>query len=171
MERLRIEDAAIAAEPVVRFTWMYFNAHRGEKVQPQPLEEFRVYPMPGDDAASADAGISGEAAAAVLSLVNEGCCPAYLLGAWQEVQKAAKAAPKDPPMPRLLKSDDGLVAVVAPRFVDGGIRGGLVGVAGTVSGKVVVRDHDRSLLTWQVMMPQGRVGEWIEANLLLLLAT
>lgn len=170
MERQRLEEAAIAAEPMARFAWLYFNAHRGEKQQPLPLEQFRVYAMPNEDA-QVEAGISAEAAAAVVSLANDGKVPPYVLGAWGEVQKVANARPIEAPSPRLLRSDDGMVSVVAPRFVDRGVRGGLVGVGGIVSGEVVVRDIDRPLLTWKVVVPRRAAAGWVEANLLLLTAT
>lgn len=170
MRRQQVESAAIAAEPVVRATWMWANANRGEKQQPIPVEEFRVYTLPkSDDSWNGD--VPADAAAAVLSLANDGKCPPYLLGAWDQIRAAAEARPQDPPNPRLLISDDGMFSIVAPRFLDSGIRGGLVGAGNPVTGIVRVRDHDRRLLHWDVVVPERKGAGWIEAHCLVLTAT
>lgn len=170
MRRQQIESAAIAAEPVVRATWLWANANRGEKQQAIPIEDFRVYTLP-DSGVPHKPGIPPDAAASVLSLANDGVCPPYLLGAWDEIRKAAEAHPQDPPSTRLLISDDGMFAIVAPKFLKQGVRGGLVGAGKAVSGTVRVRDHDRSLLFWDVVVPQRKGAGWIEAHCLVLTAT
>lgn len=169
MRRMQREQAAIAEEPLARAQWRYFGAHRAEGSPMPPIDDFRCYPL--EDAGGGESGIPPLAAAAVLALANTGQCPPYLLGAWQEVQKAANRKPMDPPGCLMLQSEDGMLTVVAPEFVSKGIRGGLVGAAGAISGEVVLRDPARPLLSWTVEVPDKKAAGWIEAGLLLLTAS
>jgi hypothetical protein len=169
MHRMRLEAAAMAEAPILRNTWLFAIANRAEKSTPQE-DDYRIFRLPREDDAPADNGIAPATAAALLSLANEGLCPAYMLSAWQEVQRVANQAPVKCPEVRALVSDCGKVTVIAPTFTHGNIRGGLVGTGEPVSGTYTLRDVDRKFLTYRVTIPGRRSAGWVEASLLLLAA-
>jgi hypothetical protein len=134
-----------------------------------PIDDFRCYPL--EDPGGGDNGIPPKAAAAVLALANRGQCPSYVLGAWGDVQAVANRRPMDPPGCLMLQSENGMLTVVAPEFLPQGIRGGLVAAGEALSGEVVLRDPERPLLSWTVVVPERQGAGWIEAQMLLLTAT
>jgi hypothetical protein len=171
MYEMQLEAAAMAEAPILRGTWLLAMINRTkERV---PLEDdLRIFKLPHrDDMPGADNGISPATAAAMMSLANDGQCPAYMLSAWQDVQRIAGKIPVKCPDIRALVSDCGKVAVVAPVIMDGSIRGGLVGTGEYVSGTVTLRDVDRKILTYDVVIPGRRSSGWVEASLLLMMAT
>ena len=160
----------MAEAPILRNTWLLAMINRAEGSNPQE-DDYRIFRLPKDeDAEVISNGISPATAAAVLSLANEGLCPPYMLGAWNEVQRVATQSPAKCPEVRALVSDCGNVTVVAPEWVKGNIRGGLVGTGELVSGVYTLRDVDRKLLTYKVQIPPRRSAGWIEAALLLIAA-
>jgi hypothetical protein len=169
MRRMQREAAAIAEEPVARFQWRYFNGHRSEGTPEMPVEQFRCFLT--DAAPQGSGGLSGKAAAAVMALANAGQCPPYVLPAWGEVMATVNRQPVDAPECRLLQTEDGQLSVIAPQFLEVGIRGGLVAAGEEISGEVVLSDVDRPLLTWRVIVPERKGSGWIEAEMLLLTAT
>lgn len=170
MRRMQREAASIADEPLARAQWRYFNGHRGKDAPEMPIEQFRCYVL---DAAGNDGSgsITARAAAAVMALANEGKCPAYVLPAWDKVLAVVTAQPATAPDCKLLQSADGMLSVIAPEFIDQGVRGGLVAAGKQMSGEVVLHDVDRPLLTWRVVVPTRQGAGWIEAGMLLLTAT
>jgi hypothetical protein len=169
MHRMRLEAAAMAEAPILRNTWLLAMANRSEKSTPQE-DDYRIFRLPKDDDAPVDNGITPATASALLSLANEGLCPAYMLSAWQEVQRVANQSAVKCPDVRALVSDCGKVTVIAPTFANGNIRGGLVGTGEPVSGTITLRDVDRKFLTYRVTIPGRRSAGWVEASLLLLAA-
>jgi hypothetical protein len=148
MHRMRLEAAVMAEAPILRNTWLFAMANRSEKSTPQE-DDYRIFRLPRDDDAPVDNGITPATAAALLDLANAGLCPAYMLSAWQEVQRVANQSPVKCP---------------------GNIRGGLVGTGEPVSGTITLRDVDRKFLSYRVTIPGRRSAGWVEASLLLLAA-
>lgn len=111
-------------------------------------------------------GLTATVAAVALSLQREGKAPPILLAAWQEVVKALQPDVL-PPKDRCLRSDDGAVWVLAPKVEGKNVRGGLVCVARPVHGPVRLRDLDRQLLTYDLVVPNRFAAAWLEADLLL----
>ena len=145
---------------------MLANINRDTKKQPQPwsVQNFCFYR--DRDSTGDSRGIPPEAAAVALSLRHENRCPEILLVAWQAILEAADDTTKPPPV-RALHSDDGAVWVLAPQMMQGGCRGGLVAVRGTVSGPVLLRELDRPLLTHRLVLPKRTGYGWLEASLFL----
>jgi hypothetical protein len=141
------------------------NRDTTKRPQPWPIDDFCFY---GDQRNSPDnrGGIPPEAAAVALSLKHENRCPEILLVAWPAIVEAADDTTKPPPV-RALHSDDGAVWVLAPQMMQGGCRGGLVAVRGTVSGPVLLRELDRPLLTHRLVLPKRTGYGWLEASLFL----
>lgn len=166
---MQLIEAAIAEAPVLRNTYLLalINRKEGSAVKE---DDFRIYKPLVSAQSDANNGISPSTAAAMLSLANEGLCPPYMLGAWQEVQRIAEKSPARCPDVRALVSDCGNVAVIAPTFANGNIRGGLVGTGAHISGEILLRDIDRKLLTYKVKIPERQSAGWIQASTLLIMA-
>jgi hypothetical protein len=140
------------------------NRDTAKQPQPWPVQDFCFYRDRGSTGDSS--GIPPEAAAVALSLKHENRCPEILLVAWPAIVEAADDTTKPPPV-RALHSDDGAVWVLAPQMMQGGCRGGLVAVRGTVSGPVLLRELDRPLLTHRLVLPRRTGYGWLEASLFL----
>lgn len=167
LERLERRDAAMAERPVAQLATLLANIHRDttKRAQPFALTDFTFY---GEDA-PAD-GISPTTAAVALDLRREGLCPELLLAAWPEILRAATPDAKAPEI-RALRSDDGAVWVLAPKFETGGIRAGLAVVRGQLSGKLRLQELDRPMMSHALILPQRQGFGWLEANVLLRLAS
>jgi len=61
--------------------------------------------------------------------------------------------------------------VIAPTFGNGNIRAGLAGTGAMIAGQITLRDIDRNHLTYQVIFPERRAAGWVEASLLLMMAS
>ena len=140
------------------------NRDTAKQPQPWPVQDFCFY----RDRGSSDrrGGIPPEAAAVALSLRHENRCPEILIVAWPSILEAADDTTKPPPV-RALHSDDDAVWILAPQMMQGGCRGGLVAVRGTISGPVLLRELDRPLLTHQLVLPRRTGYGWLEADLFL----
>ena len=119
------------------------------------------------DKEASSEGLSAQVAAVALSLQREGQAPPILLAAWPEVLKALKADVQ-PPGFRCLRSDDGVVWVLAPKMEGRNVRGGLVCVGKPCHGPVRVRDMDRPLLHYDLTVPNRYAAAWLEGDLLLM---
>jgi len=168
---MRLESAAMAEAPILRNTWLFAMANRSEKGSPPTEDDYRIFRLPKDEAAPEDNGISPATAAAVLSMANDGTIPPYMLSAWQEVERVASVATVKPPEVRALVSDCGQAVVIAPTFGNGNIRAGLAGTGAMIAGPITLRDIDRKHLTYQVIFPERRSAGWVEASLLLMMAS
>lgn len=119
-----------------------------------------------EDRQEAKGQLPPEVAAVALDLHHQKRLPAIVLCAWQEVLKSAKDGVRSPEV-KALHSDDEKVWVLAPSWEGANIRGGLVAVHGQLSGVVKVRDLDRPLAVYEVVLPVREKAGWLEANLLL----
>lgn len=89
-----------------------------------------------------------------------------LLAAWDKVLASTVENAKAPSI-RALHSDDRQVWVLCPAWENGNIRGGLVAVGDAIHGPLRLRDVDRPLSTYDVVLPDRRTFAWLEAGLLL----
>lgn len=105
-------------------------------------------------------------AATVLALRAERRDAPILLAAWDQVLACATEDAK-PPEVRALHSDDREVWIVCPTWEGSNIRAGLVAVGDAIHGPVTVRDVDRPLASYRVVLPNRRTFAWLEAGLLL----
>lgn len=113
-----------------------------------------------------DAAFSPEVAAVALELRHQQRAPSLLLAVWPQVLASSQATAKVPKV-RALRSDDDAVWVLAPQWEGRNIRGGLVLVRGAISGTLHLRDLDRPLLAYDVVIPKRPGFGWIEAGTLL----
>lgn len=113
-----------------------------------------------------EAGLSAEVAAAALSLRHEGKAAPILLAAWTQILASANKSAKVPAI-RALHSDDDAVWVVCPQWEGKNVRGGLVAVSACRHGIVRLRDVDRPLMTYDLVIPHRQLAGWLEGGLLL----
>lgn len=116
--------------------------------------------------AEKEVGLSAEVAAAALSLRHEGKAPPILLAAWPQILASATESAKVPAI-RALHSDDDAVWVVCPTWEGLNVRGGLVAVSACRHGKVRLRDVDRPLMAYDLIIPHRQLAGWLEGGLLL----
>lgn len=161
---LRRQQAHFAEVPVVRVWASWLNSYRKEgspAIEPADLYAF------GEPKA---ARISAEVAAVVMALHHEQAAHPLLLTVWEDVTKAASENVKVPEV-RALRSDDQTVWVVAPRWEGAACRAGLLAVGTELSGEVLVRDMDRPLLTYRLVLPVRQGCGWVATGELLAAAT
>lgn len=150
--------------PVAQFAALFANANRDPaKSQPFKAEDFCLF---RDGGGGSEAPFSPEVAAVALELRHQQRAPELLLTVWPQVLESSKTAGKVPKV-RALRSDDQAVWVLAPAWEGRNIRGGLVLVRGAVGGRLQLRDIDRPLLAYDVVMPRRPGYGWIEAGTLL----
>lgn len=144
------------------------NINRDTKRAPKPFEvsDFLLFAQKDDEEVD---GFSPEVAAVALELRHEDRCPRLLICCWGEVLQGSKTAAKAPDV-RALRSDDEKVWVLCPKWEGRNCRGGLVLVEGCLSGRVQLRDLDRSLNVYELMVPERSGFGWVEEGLLLLAA-
>jgi hypothetical protein len=115
--------------------------------------------------------LAPEAAAALLSLRADNHLHPLLLSCWSDV--LAMARDNDPaPQVRALVSEDEEVWVIAPAWEGNNVRG-LVCVGDFIHGPIRLRDIDRRLLTYDLILPKrpNAGAGWVEAGHLLMPAT
>jgi hypothetical protein len=133
------------------------------KTKPLGLLDFALFHKKEEDTSAV---LSAEVSAIALALRHEDKTPPLLLSVWPQILAAAKDTITIPDC-RALHNDDNSVFIVHPQWEGKNLRGGLVLVRGPISGPVRVRDIDKPLLTYDLVLPH-RVGMgWIEAGLLL----
>jgi len=115
--------------------------------------------------------LSAPTAAALLSLCADDHLHPLLFSCWAAVLDAANEHEAIPEV-RALISDDGEVWVVAPQFEGENVRG-LVCVGDYIHGPILLRDVDRSLMTYRLNLPRrpDAAAGWVEAGHLLAPAT
>lgn len=162
LQRIRREAAQLYELPHAQQMALHANINRDSKKCPKPfsLHDFTLF------AEREEGGQFTPAVAAVaLMLRHEDRCPPLLISIWDQVLSSAREG-VSPPSVKALKSDDGSVWMLAPSFEGGNVRAGLAMVQGHQGGEVVVRDIERQLAVYRVIVPvRGGFG-WIEANTL-----
>lgn len=151
--------------PIAALQALTANINRDSKKRPKPFtpEDFALFRREEAEAGS----LSPEVAATALALRAERKDAPILLAAWDQVLASASETAV-PPEVRALHSDDRCVWLLCPKWEHGHIRAGLVAVADAISGPVKLRDIDRPLATYTVVVPDRRTSAWLEAELLLL---
>jgi hypothetical protein len=166
LQRIRREQAQLQEMPVAQLAALMANINRDpKKGKPFSLQDFQLFASEERDKRR----FSAEVAAVALSLRHEDKCPSLLISCWNEVLASAGEGTRMPSI-RALHSDDDAVWVLAPTWESTGLRGGLVLVRGRFSGPVLLRDVDRTLMTYRVTLPSRPGFGWIEAGCLLLTA-
>jgi hypothetical protein len=161
---IRRQQAHLAEVPIVRVWASWLNGYRKEGTP--PLEPSELYAF-GEPKASR---ISADVAAVIMELQHEQKAHPLLLTVWEDVTKAASENAKVPET-RALHSDDRQVWIVAPRWEGAACRAGLAAVGSELSGEVLVRDLDRPLLTYRLVLPDQQGCGWVATGLLLAPAT
>jgi len=132
------------------------------------VENFLTYQSTTPDTSKQ---ISAATAAVLLSLQAEEHLHPLLLACWQQV---ISNATEHEPMPdvRALVSEDEQVWVIAPQWEGANIRG-LVCVGDYIHGPILLRDIDRSLMTYKLNLPHRPAAPagWLESGFLLVQAT
>jgi len=149
---------------VANLSCLTANMNRDSTKRPEPFElrDFLVFRDREDDSAVLDAEVS----AVALSLRHEDRCPPLVIATWPQIMASVKNGVV-PPKVRALHSDDHSVWVLAPRWEGRNIRGGLVAVRGRICGEVTVRDLDKPLNVYRVLVPDRPGYGWLEARSLL----
>lgn len=142
------------------------NRDTEKRPQPWPLTEFCFYRDRDTDDSD---GIPPAAAAVALGLRHENRCPEILIAIWPSILGAATETATMPAV-RALHTADHAVWVLAPVWEQGGCRGGLVAVRGSISGPVDLVELDRPLLRHRLVLPRRHGYGWLEADLLLSIA-
>jgi len=154
--------------PFARFQSLFFNSKRDSKTKPFEFDTFLTYRAPNQDTSKQ---ITAATAAVLLSLQAEEHLHPLLLACWQDVLSSAT---EHEPMPdvRALVSEDEQVWVIAPQWEGANIRG-LVCVGDYIHGPILLRDIDRSLMTYKLNLPHrpAAAAGWLESGLLLVPAT
>ena len=139
------------------------NRDSSKRPEPFALSDFLLFKPRDND----DAVLDGEVSVVALALKNENLCPPLVVSAWPQILASAKEGINAPAI-RALHSDDDACWVLAPRWEGRHIRGGLVAIRGHRHGPVVLRDLDRPLNTYRVILPKHEATAWMEARSLLL---
>lgn len=160
MVKLERQRAHLAEVPIVRVWASWINGYRKEGTP--ALEPADLYAFGEPKAAR----ISAEVAAVVMELHHEQKAHPLLLTVWNDVTAAAQDGAKVPEV-RALRSDDQTVWIVAPRWEGGACRAGLVAVGTYLSGEVLVRDLDRPLLSYRLVLPEREGCGWVATGELL----
>jgi hypothetical protein len=167
LKRIRHEQAAMAELPITVLACLMANINRDpKKGTPFKPQDFAVF---GANATVEHKVFTPEVAATALALRHEGLAPSILLTAWPELLASLTEDAK-PPEQRAWASDDGQVWVLCPQWEGQHVRCGLVAVHGTVHGPVLLRDVDRKLLSYRLVLPEQKGFGWLQAGLLLLQA-
>jgi hypothetical protein len=146
LQRIRREQVALWELPVAQLTSLMANINRDSKKAPEPfaLQDFAIFKREETD----DRGFPAEAAAVAMALRHEGHLPPVLVGVWPAILAAA-GKNKTVPKVRALISDDGEVALLAPK-AEGKNWRGLLAVTNYPSGPVRLRDIDKPLISYVV---------------------
>lgn len=165
-QRIELEQLRRAELPIACFQSLFANANRDSKSKPFAPEDFTVFKQRSTD----ESRVTPATAAALIALQAEGLLHPLLLTCWSDAINNPSAAPT--PEVRALVSEDNAVWVVAPVWEGVNVRG-LVCVADFVHGPVRLRDIDRRLMSYEVVLPKrsNAAAGWIEAGHLLLGAT
>lgn len=154
----------MAELPIAALQALTANINRDTSKRSEPFRpaDFALFRRAEDDAKPLPAAV----AATVLALRAEQRDAPILLAAWDKVLASATDDAK-PPEIRALHSDDREVWVVCPAWEGNNIRAGLVAVGDAIHGPITLRDVDRPLATYRVVLPNKRTFAWLEAGLLL----
>lgn len=165
-QRIEIEALRRAELPIACFQSLFANANRDSKTKPFTPDDFTVFKRTSAE----DSRLAPATAAALIALQAEGVLHPLLLTCWSDAINNPTAA--QPPEVRALVSDDRSVWVVAPVWEGPNVRG-LVCVTDFLHGPLRLRDIDRRLMTYDVVLPKrsNAAAGWIEAGHLLLGAT
>lgn len=153
--------------PLAALQALTANINRDSSKRPKPFEpsDFALFRTDERD----DKLLAPEVAATALALRAERKDAPVLLAAWDQVLASATES-ATPPEVRALCSDDRLVWLLCPKWEHGHIRAGLVAVGDAIHGPIRLRDVDRPLATYTVVLPDRRTGAWLETGVLLLTA-
>lgn len=165
-QRIELEQLRRAELPIACFQSLFANANRDSKTKPFTPDDFTVFKRGSSD----ESRLTPATAAALIALQAEGTLHPLLLSCWSGAINNPSSAPT--PEVRALVSDDNAVWVVAPVWEGSNVRG-LVCVTDFLHGPLRLRDIDRRLMTYDVVLPKrnNAAAGWIEAGHLLLGAT
>ena len=166
LHKIRRDLASLQELPVAALQALHANINRDAKrTKPFSALDFAMYREREVD----DKVLPPVVAATVLALRAERKDAPILLAAWDKVLASADGSSIPPPV-RALHSDDRMVWVVCPSWEGSNIRAGLIAVGDAISGTVTLRDVDRPLATYTVVVPDRRTFAWLETGLLVIAA-
>ena len=160
LTRIKRQEAHLAEVPIVRVWASWLNGYRKEGSPPLEVADLYAFGEPKA------ARISTEVAAVIMELHHQQKAHPLLLTVWEDVVKAASEHAKVPEV-RALRSDDQTVWIVAPKWEGSACRGGLVAVGTQLAGEVLVRDMDRPILTYRLVLPEREGCGWVATGELL----
>lgn len=164
--RIRRDRASLAELPIASLASLTANINRDpDKGKPFTPRDFCLFAQPE----ATDAPLSPQVAAVALDLRHQDIAPPLLLSVWPQILESVKEGTTTPKV-RALRSDDEAIWVLAPVWEQRSIRAGLVLVRGRAFGPTLLRDIDKPLMTYRLVLPQRPGFGWIEADLLLLQA-
>lgn len=167
LQRIRREAMQLQELPLAQLVALTANINRDpKKSKPFALQDFCLF---GEKREEGDAVLSPQTAAVAMELRAEDKAPPLVIAAWPQVLASLQQSVTVPKC-RALHSDDGAVWVLAPVWEGSNVRGGLVAVEGHISGAVLLRDLDRPLLTYRLVLPNRPGAGWYEGGCLLLSA-
>jgi hypothetical protein len=165
LQRIRRDNASLAELPIAALQALTANINRDSKRRPTPFapSDFAMF-SPNKE--NENRVLSPEVAAVALALRAEDQDSPILLTVWPQITSSATDSAK-PPSIRALHNDDKTVWVLCPEWEGRNIRGGLVCSKG-IQGPITLRDVDRPLATYPVVVPRKPGAyAWSEAGLLL----
>lgn len=164
--RIRRDRASLAEIPIASLAALTANLNRDpDKGKPFTAADFCLFAKQD----SSNTPVSPEVAAVALDLRHQDIAPPLLLSVWPQILESIKEGTPVPKV-RALRSDDEVVWILAPTWEQRSIRAGLVLVRGRPSGPVTLRDLDKPLMTYRLVLPERPGFGWVEADLLLLQA-
>jgi hypothetical protein len=166
LHKIRRDLASLQELPIAALQALHANINRDPKrTKPFTALDFAMYREREAD----DKVLPPAVAATMLALRAERKDAPILLAAWEKVLASADGSSR-PPSVRALHSDDRMVWIVCPSWEGKNIRAGLIAVGDAISGRVVLRDVDRTLATYAVTIPDRRTFAWLETGLLVVAA-
>lgn len=168
LQKLRRDELALQELPMAAAQALFANANRDPKRgKPFAPKDFCLFAQRDEEQRPQ---VPPEVAAVALALRHEGKAPPIVIAAWPQLIAGASATAKVPSV-RALRSDDDRVWVLCPSWEGQNIRGGLVATCGNAAGRIILRDLDRPLATYEVQIPRRPLAGWLESGLLLAGAT
>ena len=164
LRRIQHDQAYRHELPIAALQALTANINRDAKARPKAFTaaEFVIFRRSDSDATL----LPGHVAATALPPRAAHKHSPTLLAAWDQVLASADETSR-PPAIRALHSDDKQVWVLCPEWEGRNIRGGLVAVGDNIHGPIRLRDVDRPLSTYTVILPDRRTFAWLESGLLL----
>ena len=168
-QRIEQERMALEEMPIASLTALTANINRDDSKRKEPfgIVDFLLF---ADSDRESKGLLAAKTAETMLDLRRQYRLPDYMLAAWGEVVKSARAGTKLPEC-KALADETSTIWIINPRIKQRGIHCGLIGVHGVWQGTVRVADIDRPLIFYDVILPNRKAAGWFAYDTWLPLAT